>query len=90
MGLIGAIIKIIIVMFLLFLSFFTSGHPEVFCKKDVLKNFAKFTGKHLHKNALKNTLLHGTSLVAASVNSFYMIGALTLHELNCTENEVFH
>ena len=21
--------------------------PEVFCKKDVLRNFAKFTGKHL-------------------------------------------
>ena len=24
-----------------------SSHPEVFCKKDVLRNFAKFTGKHL-------------------------------------------
>ena len=24
--------------------------PEVFYKKDVLKNFAKFTGKHLHQN----------------------------------------
>ena len=24
-----------------------SSRPEVFCKKDVLKNFAKFTGKHL-------------------------------------------
>ena len=24
--------------------------PEVFCKKGVLKNFAKFTGKHLHQN----------------------------------------
>ena len=23
-----------------------SSHPEVFCKKGVLKNFAKFTGKH--------------------------------------------
>ena len=21
--------------------------PEVFCKKDILKNFANFTGKHL-------------------------------------------
>ena len=26
---------------------FRSSRPEVFCKKDVLKNFAKFTGKHL-------------------------------------------
>ena len=24
-----------------------SSHPEVFCKKSVLKNFGKFTGKHL-------------------------------------------
>ena len=24
-----------------------SSRPEVFCKKGVLKNFAKFTGKHL-------------------------------------------
>ena len=24
-----------------------SSHPEVFCKRGVLRNFAKFTGKHL-------------------------------------------
>ena len=24
-----------------------SSRPEVFCKRDVLRNFAKFTGKHL-------------------------------------------
>ena len=26
---------------------FSSSRPEVFCKKFILKNFAKFTGKHL-------------------------------------------
>ena len=26
---------------------FKSSRPEVFCKKGVLRNFAKFTGKHL-------------------------------------------
>ena len=26
---------------------FRSTRPEVYCKKDVLENFAKFTGKHL-------------------------------------------
>ena len=26
---------------------YRSSRPEVFCKKGVLKNFAKFTGKHL-------------------------------------------
>ena len=28
-------------------SLLRSSHPEVFCKKGVLRNFAKFTGKHL-------------------------------------------
>ena len=32
---------------ILFISFNRSSHPEVFCQKCVLKNFAKFTGKHL-------------------------------------------
>ena len=27
---------------------------EVFCKKDVLRNFAKFTGKHLYQSLLFN------------------------------------
>ena len=27
--------------------FFRSSLPKVFCKKGVLRNFAKFTGKHL-------------------------------------------
>ena len=27
-----------------------SGRLEVFCKKDVLRNFAKFTGKHLRQS----------------------------------------
>ena len=30
-----------------------SSRPELFCKKGVLKNFAKFTGKHLCQS-LKN------------------------------------
>ena len=31
-----------------------SSDPEVFCKKDVLKNFTKFTGKHLCWNICFN------------------------------------
>ena len=31
----------------LLIDIFRSSRPEVFRKKDVLKNFAKFTGKHL-------------------------------------------
>ena len=39
-----------------------SSRPEVFCRNDVLKNFAKFTGKHLGPEACnfmkKETLRH--------------------------------
>ena len=28
-------------------NYYKSSHPEVFCKKGVHRNFAKFTGRHL-------------------------------------------
>ena len=31
-----------------------SSRPEVFCKNDVLRNFTKFTGKHLYQSLLFN------------------------------------
>ena len=53
-----------------------SSRTEVFCKKGVLRNFAKFTGKYLCQSLFfnkvagleisKNTFFHITSLVAAS------------------------
>ena len=42
----------------------TSSRPEVFCKKDVTKNFTQFTGKHLCRslseacNFIKKSLQH--------------------------------
>ena len=30
------------------------SHPDVFYKKDVLKNFAKFAGKHLRQSIFLN------------------------------------
>ena len=33
---------------------FRSSCPEVFCKKDVLRNFAKLTGKHLRESFFFN------------------------------------
>ena len=32
----------------------TSSRPEVFCQKDIIKNFAKFTGKHLCQSLFFN------------------------------------
>ena len=34
-----------------------SSHPEVFYKKGVLKNFSKFTGKHLRQSLFLIKLL---------------------------------
>ena len=31
-----------------------NSRPEVFCKKGVLRNFAKFTGKHLRQSRFFN------------------------------------
>ena len=31
-----------------------SSRTEVFCKKDIVRNFAKFTGKHLCQNLYFN------------------------------------
>ena len=36
------------------LTAFKNSHPEVFCKKGVLRNFTKFTGKHLCQNLFFN------------------------------------
>ena len=33
---------------------FEGSRPDAFCKKRVLRNFAKFTGKHLCQGLLKN------------------------------------
>ena len=49
---------------------FRSSRPEVFCKKDVLRNFVKFPGKHLCKSLWKiskNAFCYRTPPVAASV-----------------------
>ena len=58
---------------------YKSGRPKVFCKKVVLRNFAKFTGKHLCQSLFlnkvaglrpeisKKTFFYRTPLVAASV-----------------------
>ena len=40
-----------------FLWYIRSSRPEVFCKKGVLRNFAKSTGKHLYQNFWPATLL---------------------------------
>ena len=38
----------------IFFRTFRSSHPKVFCKKVVLRNFTKFTGKHLCQSLFFN------------------------------------
>ena len=40
----------------LFVEIIRSSRPKVFCKKGVLSNFAKFTGKHLCQSLFFNKL----------------------------------
>ena len=42
----------VMVSYLFFRSTDRSSRPEVFCKKAVIRNFAKFTGKHLCQSLL--------------------------------------
>ena len=37
------------------------SRPEVFCKKGVLKNFSKFTGKHLRMSFFFNKVAGGVA-----------------------------
>ena len=39
-----------------------SSRPDVFCKKGVLRNFAKFKGKHLCETLYKNRTKNNTQL----------------------------
>ena len=59
---------------------FRSSRPDVFCKKGIFKNFAKFTGKHLCQSLffnkvvglrsakfLRTPFFYRTPMVAASI-----------------------
>ena len=42
---------------------FRSSRPEVFCKKGVLRNFAKFTGKHLCQSLFQSCRSHAWNFI---------------------------
>ena len=55
---------------LAFLCFSRSSRPEVFCKKGVLVNFAKFTGKYLCQSLFFNKVAEHLFLQNASGGCF--------------------
>ena len=51
-------------------TYVRSSRPEVFCKKGVLRNFAKFTGKHLCQSLFFSKVPGETWVVIVSFVSF--------------------
>ena len=80
-------------------SLFRSSHPEVFCKKGVLRNFTKFIGKHLCQSLFFNkvaglSLLFNTkySLLSHSLLShcFLFILMLLIKLLICISTAILN
>ena len=61
------------------------SHPEVFCKKGVLRNFAKFIGKHLYQCLFFNKV---AGLFGAN-NNMIIISAKDLHKIG-TEDDLLN
>ena len=51
----------------IFISVYGRNRPEVLCKKVVLRNFVKFTGKHLCQRLRPATLLKRDSDTGVSL-----------------------
>ena len=65
----------------LYISNFRSSLPEVLCEKDVLKNFAKFKGKHLCQGLFFTKVFYNSikeeTLAQVFSSEFYEIFKIT-------------
>ena len=68
-----------------------SSHPEVFCKKDVLRKFAKFTGKHLCQSPFFNKVAglrsffieHLRWLIPKRIATLFSVGKASRNRVSC-------
>ena len=68
-----------------------TSRPEVFCKKDVLKNFAKFTGNHLCQTLFFNKVAglrsffieHHWWLILKAIATLFSGGKVSWNWLSC-------
>ena len=68
-----------------------SSYPKVFCKKDVLRNFAKFTRKHLCQRLLFNKVAglrpffieHLWSLILKAIATLFSVGKASRNRVSC-------
>ena len=58
--------------------FCRSSRPEVFCKKGVLRNFEKFTGKHLCQSIFFSNLLLAVNCNKANTDEPYFVKQILL------------
>ena len=74
-------------------KFMRKQRPEVFCKKGVLRHFAKFTGKHLCQSLFNKVaclrLFYRTPLVAASVYDILWFSSCRISSIR-TDKNVFN
>ena len=92
------LLKIFFLRFLsfsfLFVSFSGSSRPDVFCLKCVLRNFAKFTGKHLGQSFYFNKVAGlgpGVSFFTLSYDwGLYHTGTSAMKELILLPTTIEH
>ena len=68
-----------------------SSRPEVFCKKSVLRNFAKFTGKHLCQSLFFNKVAdlrpffieHLWWLILKAIATLFSVGKASQNRVSC-------
>ena len=61
---------------------YRSSHPEVFCKKGILRNFAKFTGKNLSQTLAQ---VFSCEFCQISKNTFYTEHPWTTASKTCVK-----
>ena len=63
-------------------SLIRSSRPDVFCENGVLRNFAKFTGKHLCQSLFFNKVAGAATLRSSPPEVFYKRGVLRIFVVN--------
>ena len=67
-------------------TIFRSSRPEVFCKKGVLKNFAKFTGKHLCQSLFSNKVAGLRAATLLKKRFWHRCFPMNFVQLSCSAN----
>ena len=67
-------------------TIFRSSRPEVFCKKGVLRNFAKFTGKHPCQSLFFNKVVGLRAATLLKKKLWHRCFPMNFVQLSCSAN----